>query len=64
MWRTGYPHGVLVLSGFSRRLVLWIERLVLWIERLQTRRSCVHCRAASHSGQNGLLWLDPLATVH
>jgi hypothetical protein len=29
LWRTGYPHGVLVLSGFSRRLVLWIERLFL-----------------------------------
>jgi hypothetical protein len=29
MRRTEYPHGLLVLSGFSRRLVLRIERLFL-----------------------------------
>jgi hypothetical protein len=29
LWRTGYPHGVLVLIGFSGRLVLWIEKLLL-----------------------------------
>jgi hypothetical protein len=29
LWCSKYPHGLLVLSGFSGRLVLWIERQFL-----------------------------------